>query len=123
MAAYYLDASAAIKGYAAEQGSRRLLQLIEEGADHALYLSWVGVVEVAAALFGKAKTGELEPEQAASAVALLREDASSVYRIVEVDSAVAERAIEVADCGLTIACSWRPHCYFRSNVIPWGSRR
>lgn len=97
MAAYYLDASAAVKGYAAEQGSRRIVRLIEEGADLELYLSRVGVVEIAAALFGKVKTGELEPEQAASAMALLREDASAVYRVIELDPATAERAIEVAD--------------------------
>lgn len=97
MAVYYLDSSAAVKGYAEEQGSRRIVGLIGEGAEHELYLSRVGVVEVAAALFGKAKAAELEPEQAASAVVLLREDVRAVYRVVEVDPATADRAIRVAE--------------------------
>lgn len=97
MPAYYLDSSAVVKGYAAEQGSERIVQLLEEGAEHELYLSRIGMVEMAAALFSKVKTGELEIGRTVSAVALLREDVDAVYQVVEVDPVTAEEAIEVAE--------------------------
>ncbi len=51
MDAYYLDASVAVKGYIADRGSRSMLQLLEGGANHEMYLSRIGTVEVAAALY------------------------------------------------------------------------
>lgn len=97
MTAYYLDASAAVKGYVAERGSERVLQLLEENAGHELYLSRIGVVEIAAAIFGKVKAGEARSEEALLAVARLRADTQDVYWIVEVDPATADRAVEVAE--------------------------
>ena len=57
MSAYYLDASAAVKGYVAERGSRRVLQLLEEGSKNEMHLGRIGVVELFAALFRKAACG------------------------------------------------------------------
>ncbi len=95
-AAYYLDASAAVKGYVSERGSRRVVQLLEGDAGYELYLSRIGSVEIAAAIFGKVRAGEARSEEALSAVTRLRADVDAVYRIVEVDPTTAERAIEVA---------------------------
>ena len=97
MAAYYLDASAAVKGYVAECGSRRILQLLEEGADHDLYLSRIGTVEVAAALSRRATTGRAQPGEVPYVMNRLREDIQDLYRIVEFGIATAERAVEVAE--------------------------
>ena len=97
MVAYYLDASAAVKGYVAERGSRRMLQLLEEGPDHDLYLSRIGTVEVAAALFRRATAGGTQPGEVSSAMSRLREDIQDLYRIVEFSVATAEQAIKVAE--------------------------
>lgn len=97
MAGYYLDASAAVKGYVAERGSERVLQLFEGEVGHELYLSRIGVVEIAAAIFGRVKAGEARAEEALSAVARLLEDAQNVYQVVEVDPETADRAIQAAE--------------------------
>ncbi len=97
MVAYYLDASAAVKGYVAERGSRRMLQLLEEGPDHDLYLSRIGTVEVAAALFRRATAGGTQPGEVSSAMSRLREDIQDLYRIIEFSVATAEQAIKVAE--------------------------
>lgn len=60
MTTYYFDASAAVKGYVAERGSSRILELLGGDAEHRLYLSRVGMVEVAAGIFGKVRAGESE---------------------------------------------------------------
>ena len=64
MATYYLDASAAGKGYVAEWGSERVLRLLEGDAEHELYLSRLGMVEIASAIFGKVKAGETRSDSA-----------------------------------------------------------
>jgi uncharacterized protein len=95
--AYYLDASAAVKGYVAERGSGRILKLLEEGADHDLYFSRIGTVEVAAALFRRARAGGTQPGEVLFAMSRLREDIQDLYRIVEFGMATADQAIEVAE--------------------------
>ena len=94
--AYYLDTGAAVKGYVSERGSRRVVQLLEGDAGYELYLSRIGTVEIAAAIFGKVRAGEARSGEALSAVTRLRADVDAVYRVVEVDPAMADRAIEVA---------------------------
>lgn len=96
MSAYYLDASAAVKGYVAERGSRKVLRLLEEGSENEMHLGRIGVVEVFAALFRRAAFGEEVTEEAVSAAARFREDLRYSYRIVEFSVATAERAVEVA---------------------------
>ncbi len=97
MTTYYFDASAAVKGYVAEQGSSRVLELLGGDAEHRLYLSRVGMVEVVAGIFGKVRVGESEMEEALSAVDRLKEDVDNIYRIVEVSPATADTAIEMAE--------------------------
>jgi predicted nucleic acid-binding protein len=97
MPAYYLDASAAVKGYVSERGSARVLDLLGAGPGHELYLSRVGVVETASAIFRRVETGETELEEALFAVNRLKEDANGTYAIIEVVSETSERAIEVAE--------------------------
>ena len=98
MSVYYLDASAAVKGYVAERGSEKVLNLLSPEEGHELYLSRVGVVEIAAALFGRVTADEVSLEDARAAVArLLNEVENTSYRVVELVPATSERAVEVAE--------------------------
>ncbi len=97
MNAYYLDASAAVKGYVAERGSPRVVGLLENVAGSELYLSRIGTVEVAAGIFGKVKSRETDIEEATSAVNRLKTDLEDIYRIIEVSASTTERAIEAAE--------------------------
>lgn len=96
MAVYYLDASAAVKGYVAEVGSGVLTRLFENHRNHRLYMSRVGMVEVAAGISSKVKSGELRSDEAEFAVGRLLQDVEDFYRIVEVRQATAELAVKIA---------------------------
>lgn len=108
--AYFLDASAAVKACVEEPGSERVESLLEGSGE--VYLSRVGPVEVAAAIFRKVSAGEMEAEEASFAVGQLRSDVERIYQIMEVGKVVAERAMRVAerhrlrgyDC-LQLACA------------------
>lgn len=95
MSAYYLDTSAAVKAYSEEWGSDRVEEILNLGEE--IYLSRVGIVEVAAAIFGKTKTGAMQVGEAVITLEELRRDVQDVYKIVEVDPATADRAIEAAE--------------------------
>lgn len=94
---YYLDASAAVKGYVSERGSARILDLLDVESNHELYLSRVGVVETAAAIFRRVAIGETEPEEALFAVERLKSDTHGTYAIIEVIPETAYRAVEIAE--------------------------
>lgn len=94
MAAYYLDASAAVKAYSREMGSERVREILENAVE--VHMSRVGVVEVAAALFKKTKTGEMRVEEAEAALEEFRLDVESIYRVVGVDAVTADQGVDIA---------------------------
>ncbi len=112
MKTYFMDSSAAVKGYVEEAGSEQVGRLLEPSEDREVYISRVGPVEIAAALFRKVKAGELDREDARLAMEQLRSDLDSLYQVVEVGAFVADRAMEMAerhglrgyDC-LQLACA------------------
>lgn len=59
---YYFDSSVAIKRYAPERGSEWIKFIVEPTKGNTIYLGQVGVVEIAAALSRKVRTGELSQE-------------------------------------------------------------
>jgi hypothetical protein len=63
MSAYYLDASAAVKGYVAERGSRRVLQLLEEGSENEMNLGRIGVVRCSPPSSARPLPGEKIPKR------------------------------------------------------------
>lgn len=96
MPAYYLDTSALVKRYAAEAGTAWVTALIDPIAGHTLYTVRLTGVEMVAALNRKARTGELAPAQASSAIAAFRRAWLRRYRIVAVTVAVVEHAMDLA---------------------------
>lgn len=97
MTAYYLDASAAVKGYVAERGSSKVLQILDGSTDHELHLGRISVIEVFAALYRRASVTGGDTEEISVAVAQLREDVRGLYKIIESGIATAERSVEVAE--------------------------
>ncbi len=95
MPVYYLDASAAVKAYSEERGADRVEEILEHGTE--IHMSRVCVVEVAAAFFGKTKTGEMRMEEAVAALEEFRSDVENIYRIAEVGPVTTNRAVEVAE--------------------------
>ena len=97
MAVYYLDTSALVKRYAQEYGTTWVLGLTDVTAGHDLYTVRVTGPEMIAALFRKARTGEVSPDGARRSAENFRVDWQQQYQIVEVTATVAERAMELAE--------------------------
>jgi predicted nucleic acid-binding protein len=97
MAIYYLDTSALVKRYAQEPGTAWILSLTDVAAEHDLYTVRVAGPEMIAALFRKARTGEVSLEEAKRSAENFRADWQHQYQIVEVTARVADRAMELAE--------------------------
>ncbi len=97
MAVYYLDTSALVKRYAQERGTDWMLSLTDVAAEHDLYTVRVTGPEMIAALFRKARTEEVSPDQARRSAEDFRADWQRQYQIVEVTALVADKAMELAE--------------------------
>ena len=95
MPAYYFDASVAVKAYSEEEGSARVEEILNRVTE--IYLSLIGVVEVAAAFSGKTKTGEIGTEDAVSLLEEFRTDLEAIYQIAEIKPATTDRAVAIAE--------------------------
>jgi len=96
VAVYYLDTSALVKRYAHEQGSAWLLALTDPGQRHDLYTVRLTAPELVAALFRKARTGNISTADAASAAQIFRLDWRHGYFVLDATGPVTERAMDLA---------------------------
>lgn len=85
----YLDASALVKRYVAEVGSKEIRQLIDES--DVIGTGLVSRAEVSAALAKAGRVGVLEPKEATAALNAFRKDWQDLVR-VSVSEAVVARA-------------------------------
>jgi predicted nucleic acid-binding protein len=97
MAVYYLDTSALVKRYAQERGTAWILGLTEVTAEHDLYTVRVTGPEMIAALFRKARAGEIPPDEASRLAENFRADWRGQYQIVEVTAHLADKAMALAE--------------------------
>lgn len=97
MAVYYLDTSALAKRYAAEVGTAWVQALVDPATGHDLYTVRLTGPEMIAALARKVRTGQLAPAEAARAAAAFKANWQRQYQIIELTSAVADRAMDLAD--------------------------
>ena len=97
MAVYYLDTSALVKRYVQEHGTAWMLSLTDVAAEHDLYTVRVTGPEMIAAVFRKARTGEVSPEEARRTAENFRADWQLQYQVVEVTARVADQAMELAE--------------------------
>lgn len=97
MTVYFLDTSAAAKLYVVERGTDWLTSIADPLARNELIIGRLTVVEIAAALYRRAKAGLLSRAQTASAMASLRRDMELTYQVVEFDQAVSHAALKMAE--------------------------
>ncbi|MGC9334929.1 MAG: type II toxin-antitoxin system VapC family toxin [Anaerolineae bacterium] len=97
MVVYYLDTSALVKRYAREEGTAWILSLTDVTAEHDLYTVRMTGPEMIAALFRKARTGEISPDDASRSAESFRADWRRQYQIGEVTALVADKAMELAE--------------------------
>jgi predicted nucleic acid-binding protein len=97
VAAYLLDSSAAVKLYVAERGSGWLIALADSTLAHELFIIRITAVEIAAALYRRARTGALTIAQTTTTVSALRRGVASTYRVIEVSPVLLDQALIVAE--------------------------
>ena len=97
MAAYYLDTSALAKRYVQEAGTAWVLNLTDVITGHDLYTVPVTGPEMIAALFRKARTGDISLDEATRSAGNFRTDWQQQYQIVEVTASIADQAMELAE--------------------------
>ena len=93
---YYFDSSAAVKRYAPEKGSGWVKLLVESIEGNTVYLGQIGVVEIAAALSRKVRTGELAQKDYEAALWLfLRDVQNGEYIIAPLSDQVVDLAVDL----------------------------
>jgi predicted nucleic acid-binding protein len=97
MAVYYLDTSALVKRYALEKGTNWVFSLTDLAAGHDIYTVRITAPEMIAALFRKARTGEISQDDALQAAGDFKTDWQTAYQIVEINSIITERAMDLAE--------------------------
>ncbi|MFN0072682.1 MAG: type II toxin-antitoxin system VapC family toxin [Chloroflexota bacterium] len=95
MALFYLDTSALVKRYSVESGSPWIIELMSDHANR-FALTRAAGPELIAALARKTRTGELSTEDCLRASFVFRSDWESVFVIIELTTAVAGRAMDLA---------------------------
>lgn len=94
MTCYFMDSSALVKRYVHEVGSNWTRQLMDPVAGHAILVSEVSRVEVAAALAAKHRAPQgISQHQRNTALALFLHHCGVEYRLVAVTAAVLDRAV------------------------------
>lgn len=74
MTVYFLESSALAKLFVMEDGSRRMIDLVEPLAQAQKLLSSLGFVEVHSAIRRRERAGELTPANAAQAISIMSEE-------------------------------------------------
>ena len=97
MAVYFVETSALAKRYIAETGSLWLRALLDPSTGCSIYVVRVTAVEMIAAITRRERGGTLTPTDAATASQAFRNDLASTYQIIEVTSALADRAMLLAE--------------------------
>jgi predicted nucleic acid-binding protein len=97
MAAYFLDASALVKRYAAETGTAWVTGLIAPAAGNLTLVARITGVETVAAIARKRKGNLLSPSDAAAALATFRRELNGLFLIVEVTAALLTIAADLAE--------------------------
>jgi len=93
---YYFDSSIAVKRYAPEKDSARVKNLMEPSAGNKVYISQIGIVEIAAALSKKVRTKELmQVEYEAALKLFLQNVRQSDYIINPVNELIIDLAVDL----------------------------
>ncbi len=103
MTAYYFDASAAAKLYLPEPGSQWVTDLLQARTmagdwEHAIHLTRIGVVEVAAAIARRRRMGLLPPDQQARLYQRFLADSRQRFDLLHLDDPTFDLAADLTQC-------------------------
>lgn len=88
MTIYFFDSSALVKRYAEERGTAWISSLCEPSNNHTLLIANITLVEVAAALASKRRSGELTGDEYGHLMQEFVRDAATQYQVLGLDQKV-----------------------------------
>jgi hypothetical protein len=94
---YYFDSSALVKRHIAEPGTAWINSLCQASAGHTIYLVRISAAEFIAAVFRRARIGDLIGSDAQSIAARFKSDFRNSYQIVEVTEQLIDSAMILAE--------------------------
>ena len=97
MASFYFDTSALIKFYIEEEGTPRILHLVENLDGDQIVVLEVTLMESRSAVRRREREGDIAGSDANRVLKQLDEDASSLYLVQPLSSAVIEEAARLLD--------------------------
>jgi predicted nucleic acid-binding protein len=92
---FYFDASALVKRYMAEQGTAWIEALCADKDAHAVAITHIGLVEIAAAFAAKRRGNFITPTEHDNALGDLIRDAQHRYQLVATGPALVDSAIQL----------------------------
>lgn len=93
MSQHFVDSSALVKRYVREEGTDRVLELMDAG--HRLIVSRLALVEITSASVRRARTGDLSQDAMNSILATLESEFRARFDVIELRGAVITRATDL----------------------------
>jgi predicted nucleic acid-binding protein len=97
VALYYLDTSALVKRYVVESGTSWVTTITDAGSGNEIWTARLAGPELIAALFRKVRTREIRLRAAQRAGNRFRLEWQRNYLVVELTSALADAAMDLAE--------------------------
>ena len=125
MVVYFIDSSALVKRYVSETGTAFVIGITDPAAAHRLYIARITGVEVIAALARRGRAGDIAADALAAALTQFRQELTTLYRIVEITSALLSDAMRLAETravrgydAVQLAAALRVHTECRALGLP-----
>lgn len=127
MAIYFLDTSAIVKRYIAEQGQAWVLSLCDPAQQHDLYISQIALVEVVATICRRAREQSISLYERDRLISVFRQDSKTNYNMWPVITEVYEAAGDLcrlhrlrAYDAVQLACALalRQHALANQSLLP-----
>ena len=97
MANYYFDTSAMLKIYIEEDGTDRVLTLIDEDSDNRLFILELTLLEARSALGRRERMRSVSTDTANDALAQIDQDRTSLFTIRPISALVMDEAFRLID--------------------------
>src|SRR5689334_13518887 len=94
MAILFLDSSAVVKHYIAEEGSQWIRSMLDPGAGNELHLSVLAGAEVISGIVRRRRAGSLDAATASAALNEFLDDWQNLYIHVSVDERLIDSAMK-----------------------------
>jgi uncharacterized protein len=97
MGIYFLDSSALVKRYVSETGSSWVIQRLDPGSQHDVFIAAIASVEIIAAISRRARSGSLTAQNATQICRQIKADLQTEFEIIQITDRVISSAMTLAE--------------------------